>query len=497
MFSKWNQRLLCNLGHRNASNGRAIIVGGGPCGAATAIALNRQGIECHVFEKVKRNVENAGGSLTIHGGGTCLKYLGLEKPYKDISSPINKIIYTGVEGEHLYTLTNQQIKNAIESNEDENIRSSVDLNLIRGLMRADMYNMLQNECSKSSDESNDNNIYLTNNKEFEKYEKLSNGDIKVWFKDGTNIIGDILLGCDGVNSKVRRQLFLNNNGDDSFDNININPCKYSGYSAWYAVGNVSDIKDELIGSKYIAPDMKQSIINNEGYTINFELNDSSMGFFNVLPKTDKYNFFLGFNNNVINYGMLNDQNETTKSSSSINTNSIINDWDVNTLNDKQRLEMQDFIKKYKFNPFFLECTELNQRMISYDIYTVQTSSQQPWFDDKILLMGDAAHGVTPYGGQGCNHALYDAVALGYLYQIRKANLQKSDEIRNWFELFYNTRNAMTAPMIQGSLKLGEYFQSPVEQHEQRNEMIKKGLIANIMVKSWVPNVGIHDFKLAV
>lgn len=151
---------------RIASKGRAIIVGGGPCGATTALALDRKGVECHVFERVAKHVENAGGAFTIHGGGVCLKYLGLEKEYKEISDTLDKIIYTTMKGQHLYTLTKDKLEKAIETTNDENVKRA-DINLVRGLMRADFYNMLQNECSKP-----DNNIHLNNNKEFDKYEKL-------------------------------------------------------------------------------------------------------------------------------------------------------------------------------------------------------------------------------------------------------------------------------------------------------------------------------------
>lgn len=310
---------------------------------------------------------------------------------------------------------------------------------------------------------------------------------------------------------MRRQ-FLNDNSN--IFNIKENPCQYTGFSGWYSVGNLIDIKDDLLTSQDITPDMKQSILNDKGYTMNFELNESSMAMFSICPKADKYNFFLGFNNNNLNYGMLNDDDDD------------INDWDVNILYGKKLLEQQNFIRKYKFNPFFHECTKLHERMIGYDIYNVRMtgngnhdemgdgSHKIPWFDDKVLLLGDAAHGIPPFGGQGCNQAIYDSVCLAHLFgsdhgsyydshnsyiddgiirknniNCNKVNLNDSEQTRDWFKRFYQTRSVITDPTIEMALKLGETFHSPVETHTERNKMIKSGMIANLIVQQWVPQLG--------
>jgi len=39
-----------------------------------------------------------------------------------------------------------------------------------------------------------------------------------------------------------------------------------------------------------------------------------------------------------------------------------------------------------------------------------------WTMGKTILIGDAAHAVTPHIGQGCNISLEDAEALGYLFR---------------------------------------------------------------------------------
>ena len=453
-------------------NGTAIVIGGGPCGTTTSLALSREGVECHVYEKAPRDVASAGGSLSIHGGGVCLQYLGIEQQYKNISNEIDKIIYTTIKGEHLYTLTQKELKQAIENHENSNSKNSnLNLGLIRGVLRADLYSMLQNECDNPT-----NNVYLNTHKSFERYEKLANGKVKAWFQDGSSIIGDILLGCDGINSPVRNQFI-----DEMGINTNIyNPYEYSGFSAWWVTGNLTDIKQDLLTSDYMTADMKESAIKGNTFVLNFEYNDSSMALFNIIPKANTYIFVLAINNN------------NAKHRVNPSDNCIFNDWESKILQHKESDRIHDFIHKYDFNPFFHQCTQENQRTI--DFYTVQMTNTQkkiriPWHDDKILLLGDAAHGVTPFGGQGCNHAIYDAVALAHIYKTKKTDLTNSADTHEWFDEFYRSRSILTDAMIQNSLKLGAMSQCPLEMRAQMNQVIKSGNMANLMVKQWIPQLG--------
>lgn len=43
-------------------------------------------------------------------------------------------------------------------------------------------------------------------KTFDRYEELANGKVVAWFTDGSSVTGDVLVGADGANSRVRRQL---------------------------------------------------------------------------------------------------------------------------------------------------------------------------------------------------------------------------------------------------------------------------------------------------
>src|SRR5262249_16625228 len=40
---------------------------------------------------------------------------------------------------------------------------------------------------------------------FVRYEQVEGGQVRAWFADGTAVVGDVLIGADGVGSNVRKQ----------------------------------------------------------------------------------------------------------------------------------------------------------------------------------------------------------------------------------------------------------------------------------------------------
>ncbi|KAI1470143.1 FAD/NAD(P)-binding domain-containing protein [Daldinia caldariorum] len=57
-----------------------------------------------------------------------------------------------------------------------------------------------------------------------------------------------------------------------------------------------------------------------------------------------------------------------------------------------------------------------------------------WYTGKALLIGDAAHAVTPLAGQGSNMAIEDAEALGYLLRIVDSPDAVPDTLREFMSL---------------------------------------------------------------
>jgi 2-polyprenyl-6-methoxyphenol hydroxylase-like FAD-dependent oxidoreductase len=171
---------------------KVIIVGAGIGGLCLAQGLKKAGISFEVFEKNKDNTNwlegyriniNPIGSNALH---RCLPpnlwnafLAGAGDPNEGIgfmTEQLKELIF--IDDAMMVGYTNDAAKKQYA--------------IGRKMLRFILQNGL------------DKNIFY--GKAFTRYEQLVDGKVKVIFDDGTNAIGDILIGADGANSKVRMQL---------------------------------------------------------------------------------------------------------------------------------------------------------------------------------------------------------------------------------------------------------------------------------------------------
>ncbi|KAK1146867.1 hypothetical protein N8T08_002191 [Aspergillus melleus] len=75
-----------------------------------------------------------------------------------------------------------------------------------------------------------------------------------------------------------------------------------------------------------------------------------------------------------------------------------------------------------------------------------------WNRGKILLIGDAAHPMLPFSGQGANQAIEDAGALGYLFD----GVHSADEIPTRIALFEKVRRLrVSRTQLMSSVRVGK------------------------------------------
>jgi salicylate hydroxylase len=80
-----------------------------------------------------------------------------------------------------------------------------------------------------------------------------------------------------------------------------------------------------------------------------------------------------------------------------------------------------------------------------DIDTCET-----WYRGKCVLIGDAAHAVTPHAGQGCNITIEDAEALAYLLK----DARSSDDLTATLEKFTSLRRDRARFVLRRSREMG-------------------------------------------
>ena len=168
--------------------------------------------------------------------------------------------------------------------------------------------------------------------------------IRAHFADGMQVTGDLLIGCDGIYSTVRRQM-----------HPTVQPV-YRGYPAWRAI-------------------------------VNFDHENVSWGEtwgrgarFGIVPLSD---------NRIYWFATANRPAQTPPSNHRTELKSLFADW------------------HYPI-PQLIAATA-DDALLYNDI--ADLDPLPTWIDGRAVLLGDAAHAMTPNMGQGACQAVEDAAAL--------------------------------------------------------------------------------------
>ena len=160
----------------------ALIVGGGIAGPAAAMALQKAGIEPVIYEARPAGERATGVFLTLGSNGIdALRVLGADEAVaRGFSTPT--ITLRGATGKHLgATRTGGSLPDGTSS---------------QTLRRADLYEALHEQAESRG-------IRIERGRRLVNAEEIDGG-VRAVFADGSEAVGDVLIGCDGVHSTVRR-----------------------------------------------------------------------------------------------------------------------------------------------------------------------------------------------------------------------------------------------------------------------------------------------------
>jgi 2-polyprenyl-6-methoxyphenol hydroxylase-like FAD-dependent oxidoreductase len=172
---------------------RIILVGGGIGGAATALALSRQGFEPVVYERTKE-LREVGAGVALWANAThIMKNL-------DLLEEAIKVGYLTTN----YQFCSQQGKELVNMPID-----GFELPVV-GIHRAELHRLLWQNVPTEK---------FILGETFERFERQDNR-VHAYFTSGTQVEGDALIGADGLRSRVRAALL----GDE--------PPTYRNFKTW-------------------------------------------------------------------------------------------------------------------------------------------------------------------------------------------------------------------------------------------------------------------------
>jgi 2-polyprenyl-6-methoxyphenol hydroxylase-like FAD-dependent oxidoreductase len=290
------------------------IIGAGIGGLTTALAFEKKGIAYQLFEKAPVLNEVGAGIWLAPNALQVLESFGVLDEIQSKGNSIDRI-----------TIGKPNLE-PLSDNVQDTIQEKFGYTTV-AIHRATLQKILFDKIPKEK---------ITLNKGFHSFSHLSSGKTAILFEDDSTIETDFLIGADGINSKVRKQLFPKSS------------TRYTGQTCWRGVADIR------LDSEY----------DHRGY----ELWGNQIRFgISRVAKNKVYWFAVA----------LAEQNSKEDSD----------------------LVKENLIKKFsEFHPLIttlISSTSLD-KILKNDINDLKPLDK--WYKDNICLIGDAGHATTPNMG---------------------------------------------------------------------------------------------------
>ena len=346
---------------------KIMVAGGGIGGLAAAIALRRAGCEVVIFERAAQLREVGAGLLLAANAQKALGKLGLAEAVARLGTSASAGEIRSWHGKVLTSIPAAGLEKKI------GMPSAA-------VHRTDLQALLVREVGERT---------LRFGAEVRRFEQDESG-VRVLFADGSEEAADILVGADGLRSRVRAGLF----GPEQ--------PRYAGYTAWRAV---VEPKEELLpwGAGF----------ESWGRGARFgcaHIGDGRVYWFATAnaPEGEK---------------------DGPPGSSA---------------GAKARL-LRLFVGWHRPVADLVEATE-EGAILRTDIYDREPLGER-WGEGRVTLLGDAAHPMTPNLGQGACQAVEDAVVLARCLGDRGATAEA-------LRLYERLRSDRAAMVVRRSRRVG-------------------------------------------
>ena len=325
-------------GYINALS-KVLIIGSGIAGLCLAFLLEQMGVYAEIVERATECKPVGGGITLTLNGMKLLNKMGLDLLVEEKGLVINSIKITNALN---HTLSIFDVAQYADS-----FAKTVTIH------RAELHQVLINKLS---------NTTINYNTTFSTIEQVGE-KVKVVFSNGRVGCYDLVVGCDGMHSSLRKYLF---------EKHKVN---YAGYACWRFVC-------DAIGIEYPKDELTEMWGNGKRFGI-------------VPLKNNLVHCFASFN---------------TRHPENFRQISV----------DKFRSLFSAFGGQV---PLLLNKVNNKTKLLFNELEDVHVKK---WSSGKIILIGDAAHGMTPNLTQGASMAIEDAFYLCNILKEGKPIIESLD-----------------------------------------------------------------------
>lgn len=350
-------------------NKKVIIIGAGIAGPILALQLKKIGFQSEIFESRSENTTGEGIFLGItpNGLNVLKEFIDLEKLKEDYTPGSMKFFNAG--GKQIAGLDTayQKYKYGVETLQ---------------LKRANLSKYIRIVAAEAG-------IKIMYSKKFVRYSEADN-HVTAYFSDGTSVAGDMIIGCDGMFSEVRNQLFPEKS-----------VIRYTKLISAGGYANIAELSEPL--------DSIRMIFGKRSFFAYSVSDKGEVWWFN--------NYFR-------------DQEPKPQEIE-------------RTLKAEIKNHLADIHKND--DPLLSSIIRNSHEMIAYPIYDLPRLLH--WYKGRVCLIGDAAHGISPHIGQGASLALEDTAVIAKQLKLNK-------EYEDAFQAFQSERQFRVEKIIKNARKVG-------------------------------------------
>jgi 2-polyprenyl-6-methoxyphenol hydroxylase-like FAD-dependent oxidoreductase len=373
---------------QGAAGLRVGIIGGGIAGLTAALSLTRLGIVPKVFERDGDKFSRQQGySIGLDSGMKVMKTLGVDKSFEEAAEDMGSFGFLDAT----------------------TCSSYLEMKLPETWVDKKYYVQRKKLRESLLSELNKKGIEVKWNSRLKDLEEGPNSQVKAVFEDGTSEEFDILIGADGGNSAVRKILV----GD---------PLNWLGITQ---IGfTVENSEIDRLRNQY--PDLQK-------HRTIFFLTDEGKSFF---VSQSGGRLFVGF--------------VLPMSEEALNADLKANKDDLRQFLDSHTKNFCPLVRdlaKYVDVKVGHRIRAINDR----EVPEIDPATQRPWkklVKSAVTMIGDAAHPMTPYRGQGANMAMVDALSVAH--SLSKLKDLNGPSLVNALRSFEAEMLARVRPIVQTS-----------------------------------------------